>query len=91
MISYLRVKGRAFTVKRLPLLPQATLSSPARRISILVEVNGLSGHAGEVGFHEEFQQFASIDGTHRLTQTLPSGKEKYYVQREPAGQTPTLT
>lgn len=38
-------------------------------------MNGLSGYAGEVCFHEELQQLASVDGTHCLTQTLPSQKK----------------
>lgn len=70
MISYLRVKEPAFTPQHPPFPPQITFPSPARRISVLVEVNGLSGYAGEVCFHEELQQFASVDGTHCLTQTL---------------------
>lgn len=78
MISYLRVKEHAFTPQQPPSLPPwTTFPSPARRISVLVEVNGLPRYAGEVRLHEELQQFASVDGTHCLTQTLPSHKKVF--------------
>lgn len=75
-----------------PSHPWTTFPSPAGRISVLVEVNGLPRYAGEVRLHEELQQFASVDGTHGLTQTLPSHKKSVFrtLAASPHKRTPTF-